>query len=173
MYLSLYFIFSTHDRFTTVAESQSRYLVHTYEHGALLRIEPVKTARDSTTYECVAENGVGDAVSAEAQLTVYEGERIPTGAVICRGPPPTPCFRKRKRKKKEKISMSGRWTQNGGKNTSIHSPLGFHENDVGYFPRIKRKRRTEKKGEEEEEEDDEENEEENEDSLLSFANDYR
>ncbi|KAL2732901.1 tyrosine-protein phosphatase Lar isoform X1 [Vespula maculifrons] len=74
MYLSLYFIFSTHDRFTTVAESQSRYLVHTYEHGALLRIEPVKTARDSTTYECVAENGVGDAVSAEAQLTVYEGK---------------------------------------------------------------------------------------------------
>ncbi|XP_047359952.1 tyrosine-protein phosphatase Lar isoform X10 [Vespa velutina] len=62
-----------------ISQSQSRYLVHTYEHGALLRIEPVKTARDSTTYECVAENGVGDAVSAEAQLTVYEAENLPAG----------------------------------------------------------------------------------------------
>ncbi|XP_015173424.1 PREDICTED: tyrosine-protein phosphatase Lar isoform X11 [Polistes dominula] len=62
-----------------ISQSQSRYLVHTYEHGALLRIEPVRAGRDSVTYECVAENGVGDAVSAEAQLTVYEAENLPPG----------------------------------------------------------------------------------------------
>ncbi|KAG7209949.1 hypothetical protein KM043_011542 [Ampulex compressa] len=55
-----------------VSQSQSRYLVHTYENGALLRIEPVRSSRDNTMYECLAENGVGDAVSADAQLTVYE-----------------------------------------------------------------------------------------------------
>lgn len=55
------------------AESQSRYLVHNYENGALLRIEPVRPTRDNTAYECLAENGVGDAVSSEAQLKVYEG----------------------------------------------------------------------------------------------------
>lgn len=56
-----------------IVESQSRYLVHNYENGALLRIEPVRPVRDNTMYECLAENGVGDAVSAEAQLRVYEG----------------------------------------------------------------------------------------------------
>ncbi|XP_014612625.1 PREDICTED: tyrosine-protein phosphatase Lar isoform X11 [Polistes canadensis] len=62
-----------------ITASQSRYLVQNYEHGALLRIEPVRAGRDSTTYECVAENGVGDAVSAEALLTVYEAENLPPG----------------------------------------------------------------------------------------------
>lgn len=55
------------------AESQSRYLVHNFENGALLRIEPVRLVRDNSVYECLAENGVGDAVSAEAQLKVYDG----------------------------------------------------------------------------------------------------
>lgn len=40
---------------------------------SILRIEPVRAGRDDAPYECVAENGVGDAVSAEASLTVYEG----------------------------------------------------------------------------------------------------
>lgn len=40
----------------------------------MLRIEPVRIDRDRATYECVAENGVGDAVSAEAELTIYEGK---------------------------------------------------------------------------------------------------
>lgn len=56
------------------AESQSRYIVQPYDNGALLRIEPVKPSRDNTIYECLAENGVGDAVSAEATLTGYEGK---------------------------------------------------------------------------------------------------
>lgn len=43
---------------------------------SLLRIEPVRAGRDDAPYECIAENGVGDAVSAEATLTVYEGSKI-------------------------------------------------------------------------------------------------
>jgi receptor-type tyrosine-protein phosphatase F len=57
----------------------SRYLVHEFPPpggGALLRIEPVRAGRDDATYECVAENGVGDAVSAEAVLSVFESKSI-------------------------------------------------------------------------------------------------
>lgn len=45
--------------------------------ASLLRIEPVRASRDDATYECVAENGVGDAVNAEATLTVYESKSSP------------------------------------------------------------------------------------------------
>ncbi|XP_073974776.1 tyrosine-protein phosphatase Lar isoform X4 [Rhodnius prolixus] len=62
-----------------VSSTQSRYLVQDYPGGSMLRIEPVRAIRDDATYECVAENGVGDAVSAEAQLTVYENDRLPPG----------------------------------------------------------------------------------------------
>lgn len=41
---------------------------------SILRIEPVRAGRDDAPYECVAENGVGDAVSAEATLTIFEGK---------------------------------------------------------------------------------------------------
>lgn len=41
---------------------------------SILRIEPVRAGRDDAPYECVAENGVADAVSAEATLSVYESE---------------------------------------------------------------------------------------------------
>lgn len=55
--------------------TQTRYQVKEFPNGgALLRIEPVKAGRDDATYECVAENGVGDAVSAEATLVVFEGK---------------------------------------------------------------------------------------------------
>lgn len=56
--------------------SQSRYSVTDANGISILRIEPVRAGRDDAPYECVAENGVGDAVSAEATLTVYEGESI-------------------------------------------------------------------------------------------------
>lgn len=57
--------------------TQTRYQVKEFSNGgALLRIEPVKAGRDDATYECVAENGVGDAVSAEATLVVFEGKFI-------------------------------------------------------------------------------------------------
>jgi netrin-G3 ligand len=59
-----------------VSGTQSRYLVHEYPAlgGALLRIEPVRAQRDEAQYECVAENGVGDAVAADAMLTVYDSK---------------------------------------------------------------------------------------------------
>jgi netrin-G3 ligand len=54
-----------------------RYLVHDFEGGSLLRIEPVRKKRESGPYECVAENGVGDEVSVQANLEIYDGECPP------------------------------------------------------------------------------------------------
>ncbi|XP_066254214.1 tyrosine-protein phosphatase Lar isoform X6 [Euwallacea similis] len=63
-----------------VSSSQTRYQVKDFPDGlALLRIDPVKAGRDDATYECVAENGVGDAVSAEATLQVFEADKVPPG----------------------------------------------------------------------------------------------
>lgn len=60
---------------------QSRYQVFGMDSaagpgakGAVLRIDLVRAVRDAATYECVAENGVGDAVTAIATLTVFEGK---------------------------------------------------------------------------------------------------
>jgi len=40
--------------------------------GSLLRIEPVKVARDDdSAVECVAENGIGEPETAAARLRVY------------------------------------------------------------------------------------------------------
>ena len=38
-----------------------------------MRIEPTRKKRDDSVFECVAENGVGDEVSAKAQLQVIDG----------------------------------------------------------------------------------------------------
>lgn len=54
--------------------TQSRYTVIDMGGQSSLRIEPVRAGRDDAPYECVAENGVGDAVSAEATLQVFEGK---------------------------------------------------------------------------------------------------
>jgi len=45
-------------------------------HGSVLRIEPVKAARDDDdSIECVADNGIGEAATAAAQLNIYpEGQ---------------------------------------------------------------------------------------------------
>uniref|UniRef100_A0A1B0GN59 Uncharacterized protein n=1 Tax=Phlebotomus papatasi TaxID=29031 RepID=A0A1B0GN59_PHLPP len=59
-----------------VSGTQSRYSVIEAHGVSILRIEPVRAGRDDAPYECVAENGVGDAVSAEATLTVYEGGKF-------------------------------------------------------------------------------------------------
>lgn len=61
------------------AGTQSRYTVIEANGISLLRIEPVRAGRDDAPYECIAENGVGDAVSAEATLTVYEADKTPSG----------------------------------------------------------------------------------------------
>ncbi len=49
--------------------------------GSLLRIEPVRKEkkREDLEFECVAENGVGDPVSAKASLEVYDGEESKVG----------------------------------------------------------------------------------------------
>ncbi|XP_052128829.1 tyrosine-protein phosphatase Lar isoform X4 [Frankliniella occidentalis] len=60
-----------------LSNSQSRYAVEA--GGGVLRIEPVRTGRDDARYECSAENGVGDAVSATASLTVIETDKLPPG----------------------------------------------------------------------------------------------
>ncbi|XP_017858852.1 PREDICTED: tyrosine-protein phosphatase Lar isoform X6 [Drosophila arizonae] len=71
-----------------VSGTQSRYTVLEQPGGvSILRIEPVRAGRDDAPYECVAENGVGDAVSADATLTIYEGDKTPAGfPVITQGP---------------------------------------------------------------------------------------
>lgn len=62
-----------------VSETLSRYeivdkVVGDSETGSVLRIEPTRVHRDNAVYECFAENGVGDAVSAEAKLEVFDGK---------------------------------------------------------------------------------------------------
>ncbi|XKL63770.1 hypothetical protein PGB90_006134 [Kerria lacca] len=60
-----------------VSESHSRYQMMNFTGVgiSLLRIETVRSMRDNATYECIAENGVGDAVSSEATLIVHDGTR--------------------------------------------------------------------------------------------------
>lgn len=78
-----------------VSSMQTRYQVSPMDtaagpgaNGAVLRIEPVRAQRDDATYECVAENGVGDAVTAIASLTVFETDKAPPGFPNI-SPPPT------------------------------------------------------------------------------------
>ncbi|KAJ8679233.1 hypothetical protein QAD02_015020 [Eretmocerus hayati] len=55
-----------------ITQSQPRFFVTPYKNGTRLRIEPVRAGRDNMEFECLAENGVGDAVMATATLTVHE-----------------------------------------------------------------------------------------------------
>ena len=49
-----------------------RYLTINLPQGSVLRIEPVVAAiDDDDTVECVADNGIGEAATATAQLHVY------------------------------------------------------------------------------------------------------
>uniref|UniRef100_A0A1A9WX62 Ig-like domain-containing protein n=1 Tax=Glossina brevipalpis TaxID=37001 RepID=A0A1A9WX62_9MUSC len=53
-----------------VSGTQSRYTVLEQTGGvSILRIEPVRAGRDDAPYECVAENGVGDAVIRCSELS--------------------------------------------------------------------------------------------------------
>ncbi|XP_045536160.1 tyrosine-protein phosphatase Lar isoform X2 [Papilio machaon] len=79
-----------------VSSMQSRYQVSGMDaaagpgaNGAVLRIEPVRATRDDATYECMAENGVGDAVTAVATLTVFEADKVPPGFPTIAQPPST------------------------------------------------------------------------------------
>lgn len=50
-----------------------RYTVLEIPNGSVLRIEPVRPGRDNATYECLAENGIGEPVREQADLTVLSG----------------------------------------------------------------------------------------------------
>jgi receptor-type tyrosine-protein phosphatase F len=52
----------------------SRINIQNFAGVSMLRIEPVRHLRDDATYECMAENGVGDPVNASANLTVFAGQ---------------------------------------------------------------------------------------------------
>ncbi|XP_065084231.1 tyrosine-protein phosphatase Lar isoform X2 [Ochlerotatus camptorhynchus] len=69
--------------------SQSRYSVIESNGISMLRIEPVRAGRDDAPYECMAESGVADAVSAEATLTVYEPDKTPEGFPVITQSPTT------------------------------------------------------------------------------------
>ena len=58
----------------TYVPIHGRYLISEFDGGSLLRIEPVRLKREAGSYECVAENGVGDQVSVQATLQVYDGK---------------------------------------------------------------------------------------------------
>jgi len=48
-----------------------RYVVVDMPHGSVLRVEPVKSRRDDSVVECVADNGIGEPAVASANLDVY------------------------------------------------------------------------------------------------------
>ncbi|XP_076346267.1 tyrosine-protein phosphatase Lar-like isoform X2 [Tachypleus tridentatus] len=56
-----------------------RYTVQEMPNGSVLRVEPVRIDLDVDTYECVAENGVGQPVRAAAKLDVLPKKQIPLG----------------------------------------------------------------------------------------------
>ncbi|KFM66888.1 Tyrosine-protein phosphatase Lar, partial [Stegodyphus mimosarum] len=56
-----------------------RYSAIDMPNGSVLRIEPVRAGRDDATYECVAENGVGEPVRALADLIVLNENALPPG----------------------------------------------------------------------------------------------
>lgn len=56
-----------------------RYTVLEIPNGSVLRIEPVRPGRDNATYECLAENGIGEPVREQADLSVLSETEIPKG----------------------------------------------------------------------------------------------
>nr|XP_018903286.1 PREDICTED: tyrosine-protein phosphatase Lar isoform X3 [Bemisia tabaci] len=62
-----------------MAQTQSRYQIQDSPGMSVLRIYPVRVGRDNTSYECIAENGVGDPVSVTANLTIYPKSKVPEG----------------------------------------------------------------------------------------------
>ncbi|XP_037288129.2 tyrosine-protein phosphatase Lar isoform X1 [Rhipicephalus microplus] len=56
-----------------------RYTVTEMTGGSVLRIDPVRSGKEDATYECLAENGVGDPARAQFKLTVLDEYTIPQG----------------------------------------------------------------------------------------------
>jgi len=51
----------------------TRIFIENFPGVSMLRINPARHVRDDASYECMAENGVGDPVTASANLTVFSG----------------------------------------------------------------------------------------------------
>lgn len=56
-----------------------RYTVIDLPNGSILRVEPVRPGRDNATYECIAENGIGEPVRGQAELIVLSEDEVPRG----------------------------------------------------------------------------------------------
>jgi len=71
-----------------ITSTRSRFLTLNIPHGSVLRIEPVKSPRDDTVVECVADNGIGEPAAATAKLEIYtegEGKREGNQGVVLGG----------------------------------------------------------------------------------------
>ena len=58
-----------------ITTGRQRYVVVDMPHGSVLRLEPVKSRRDDSVIECVADNGIGEHATASANLDVYPEEQ--------------------------------------------------------------------------------------------------
>ena len=54
-----------------IMNTRQRYTSVVMPHGSVLRVEPVKSKRDDSILECVADNGIGEPAVATAKLEVY------------------------------------------------------------------------------------------------------
>ncbi len=59
-----------------VTEGQSRLQIYDFPGGSVLRVEPARRNKrgEKVEFECVAENALGDPVTAKATLDVLEGK---------------------------------------------------------------------------------------------------
>jgi hypothetical protein len=71
-----------------ISEAQKRYLITEFQGGSLLRIKPARKERKEINLECVAENGVGDAVFAKARLDVLDDKELTPGIPQIKQHPP-------------------------------------------------------------------------------------
>ncbi|ODN02996.1 Tyrosine-protein phosphatase Lar [Orchesella cincta] len=61
----------------------TRIFIENFPGVSMLRINPARHVRDDASYECMAENGVGDPVTASANLTVFSDQRGGMPAMQC------------------------------------------------------------------------------------------
>ena len=68
-----------------VSTARTRYSTVNMPHGNVLRVEPVRAARDhDNSVECVADNGVGEPATAAATLSVYPEGQGALRLSVCR-----------------------------------------------------------------------------------------
>jgi len=65
-----------------ITTGRQRYVVVDMPHGSVLRVEPVKSRRDDSVVECVADNGIGEPSVASAKLHVYAEEQCTSYSIL-------------------------------------------------------------------------------------------